>query len=148
MTTLLVAEDDPDMRDLIRSLIAMDAELTLCAMASDGEEAMAHWTALDPKPDVVLTDNQMPRLLGIEVAARILEENPDQVVIMFSAYLDAGLLEEAARIGVARCIQKDSVIQLPSLICDVLARTPLHAPHAKNGGTATGATRKGRRRRG
>jgi len=64
MTTLiLVIEDDPDLRSLIRHTLAgEDRDVQL---AADGREGLAMYREL--RPDLVLLDVMMPRLSGFEV---------------------------------------------------------------------------------
>ena len=52
-----------------------------------------------PPPDVVVLDNRMPHLSGLEAARRIMDERPDQVVILYSAFLDDSVRAEARSSG-------------------------------------------------
>ncbi len=71
-TLVLVIEDDPDLRDVVTTILELD--LNACtATAEDGEEGLA--LAQELKPDAVLLDINLPRLSGLEVARR-LKANP------------------------------------------------------------------------
>ncbi|MGH9273178.1 MAG: response regulator transcription factor, partial [Acidimicrobiales bacterium] len=77
---VVIADDDPDIRVLLRSLLDLDARIEVTGEASDGGEALARFTQL--RPDVLVLDERMPILYGLEVAQRVLFEHPDQAVIL------------------------------------------------------------------
>ena len=74
-TTILVVDDEVDMRTLVRVVINLaNNGLSIVGEATDGEEALAAWRNLEaPEPDVIVLDNRMPNLTGLEVAERILD---------------------------------------------------------------------------
>lgn len=119
MTTMLIVDDELDMRMLVRLVIEMaNNGLSIVGEAADGAEALQIWRDLDgpPVPDVVILDNRMPELTGLEVARQILEERPSQLILLYSAFLDDAVRTKASEIGVARCVSKDELDRLPSLI--------------------------------
>ncbi len=122
--TILVVDDEPDMRDLARLLLEMDGLQVVDA--SDGAEALETFFALEPPPvpAVVVLDSRMPGLTGLEVAKSMREHNPDQLIVVFSAYLDGNLEASARELGVAECISKVNARQLPSVVRRLLASTP------------------------
>src|SRR6266550_1870043 len=93
MPTVLVVDDDADIRFVVRRMIEkMEGDAPVVHEASTGDEAIDMWRAL--RPDVIVLDQRMPGLSGLETAARILAEQPAQPIILFTAYRDD--LEEAA----------------------------------------------------
>jgi two-component system, chemotaxis family, chemotaxis protein CheY len=120
-TTILVVDDDADMRFLARSVLE-GSGIEVAAEAADGAEALVKLDELDPPPvpTVVLLDNQMPGLTGLEVAEQILRERPEQLIVLFSAYLDAGIIAEANRLGIASCVSKNDAMDLPQILNDLL----------------------------
>lgn len=122
--TALIADDEPDMLDLARTMIQLgDPNITIVDEARNGEEALTKWRALSPPPvpTVVVLDNRMPGLTGVDVAREMRSELPDQPVILFSAYLDDAVREQAAEIGIARCVAKNDVEDLHAVIREVAA---------------------------
>jgi YesN/AraC family two-component response regulator len=118
-TTTLIVDDEADMRALIRAVIDLANEgLEVVGEAADGVEALERWRELDPPPvpHVVIMDQRMPGLTGLETTRRILVEQPDQKVILFSAYLNSELRKEADEIGIAACLDKRQIDALPDLI--------------------------------
>src|SRR5215217_2487426 len=67
MATVLIADDDQKIIDMLRRTLAYEGYHVLTA--SDGQEALAKAQA--HRPDVVVLDWLMPRLDGVEVARRI-----------------------------------------------------------------------------
>ena len=119
--TILVVDDDPDMRFLARAVLEA-SDIEVAAEAVDGADALATLRQLDPPPvpTVVLLDNQMPGLSGLEVAAQILKDVPDQIIVLFSAFLSPEIVAEATRLGVAACISKSDAMNLADIIRDII----------------------------
>lgn len=114
--TILIVDDEPDMRDLARMLLEIDG-LTVVE-AVDGAAALEQYFALAPPPvpAVVVLDSRMPGLTGLEVAESMLAHNPEQLIIVFSAYLDRNLEAAARELGVAECMSKVDARHLPALV--------------------------------
>ena len=111
----LIVDDDDDMRFLVRVLIeAANEGLAVVGEARNGDEAVDRWR--EHRPDVVVLDNRMPGRSGLEVAAEILAEAPEQSIILFSAFLDDETLARADELGVRACLSKDHYDQLPAAL--------------------------------
>jgi len=111
----LIVDDDDDMRFLVRVLIESHNQgLAVAAEASNAEEAVVRWR--EHRPDVVILDNRMPGRSGLEAAAEILAEQPDQSIILFSAFLDDETLARADALGVRACLSKDHYDELPAAL--------------------------------
>lgn len=123
MTTMLIVDDELDMRMLVRLVIEMaNNGLSIVGEAASGAEALRVWRDLDePQPDVVILDNRMPGLDGLEVARQILAERPDQLIVLYDAYLDERVRGEAAEVGIVRCVTKDELDHLPAVVREVTA---------------------------
>jgi two-component system, chemotaxis family, chemotaxis protein CheY len=120
--TVLVVDDAPDMRFLAKAVLESSG-LRVVGEAADGPEALLRVRDLDPPPvpTVILLDNQMPGPTGLEVAAEILARTPEQLIVLFSAYLSDEVIAEATRMGVAACVSKVEVNNLPTIIRDLVA---------------------------
>lgn len=111
---VLVVDDGPDVRFLVRRLLSRRKGFTVVGEAEDGIEAIS--AAADLQPHVVLLDLAMPRMCGEEALPRILAVAPSSMVTVFSTALDAQrrlLLEE---LGAFRCYDKVDLPRLPDLI--------------------------------
>ena len=119
MTTMLIVDDELDMRMLVRIVIEVaNNGLDIVGEAADGPEALRKWRELDgpPVPDVIILDNRMPGLSGLEVAEQILQERPEQLILLYSSFLDDAVRSKAAEIGIARCVSKQELDDLPDLV--------------------------------
>ncbi len=81
MTRLLIADDAPFIREIVRT-VAERSGLQLVGEAIDGEDAVNQ--AFAAKPDVILMDIIMPRKSGIEATKEILQKLPGCKIIAFS----------------------------------------------------------------
>jgi len=97
--------------------------IAVAGEAADGNEALRKLDELDPPPipTVVLLDNQMPGPTGLEVAAQMLAQRPNQLIVLFSAYLSPEIEEHAERLGIACCVSKGDAINLAQIIRDLVA---------------------------
>lgn len=110
---VLIADDQEDMRLLMR-MVLVGQGWTVVAEARDGLEAVASFRAEQAQDiNLVVLDQQMPGLTGVEVAEEILGEEPDQHVIIVSAYLTDDVRDRAAKAGVRACLDKNELITLP-----------------------------------
>lgn len=117
MRTLIV-DDVADMRFLMRVTLWSPDSGDITDEAESGEHALLVWR--DHKPDVVVLDMKMPGLSGLDVARHMLEHNPQQRVVMCSAYMDEDDIAEATKIGVAACVDKYQIATLPDVVEAVL----------------------------
>lgn len=112
---VLIVDDEEDMRALVRATIEIANQgLSIAGEADDSETAMSAWR--EERPEVVVMDQRMPGVTGLETAKRILEERPEQAIVLFSSYLDPDVRAEAARLGVRVCLPKDDIKQLPQVL--------------------------------
>jgi two-component system response regulator YesN len=120
MLRALIVDDDMDMRFLVRMTIeAANHGLSVQGEAASGNEALESIEA--ERPGVVVLDYRMPGLSGLETAEQILRDNPDQPIVLFSAYLDTETVERARALGVRTCLAKTEVDRLPDTLWQVAA---------------------------
>ena len=121
MGKTLIVDDDEDMRLLLRIMInASDRGLQVVGQAASGEEALRLRRDLDL--DVIVLDQQMPGLTGIETAERLLAQDPDIRIVLYSAFLDSDVCEQAERVGVRQCITKGDVATLIGALRDLTGK--------------------------
>jgi CheY-like chemotaxis protein len=114
----LIVDDDPDMRRLVRLVLEVEARMT-CDEAADAFHALEAWH--EHHHDVVVLDQRMPAVTGVELAEVLLQEEPEQLVILFSAYLDNQTVDHAHDIGICAVLSKEEVRRIPRLIDEARA---------------------------
>ena len=101
---ILIADDHELVRLGVRSMLTDHDDWEVCGEASDGREAVEKTTRL--KPDLVVLDEGMPGLNGLEAARQILSRNRRQRVLMLTTTDIEQLMREALRAGVRGFILK------------------------------------------
>ena len=81
---ILIADDDPGMRTVMRKLVERAEGYALAGEAADGEALLDLYDA--ERPDVVLLDVEMPKIDGIECAKIIQDRNPRTVLVFATAH--------------------------------------------------------------
>jgi len=100
--TVLYVEDDAAIREQI--VIFLSKFYPKIDTAKDGAEGLALYENGDY--DIVITDIVMPNMNGIEMAKRIKEINPQQTIVVTSAYNEVDNLMELINIGVDKFVMK------------------------------------------
>ena len=121
---LVIADDNPMVREGLRSAIGTSDDLVIVGVAADGDEALRLVSELDP--DVLVLDHRMPGLRGLDVAMRLRNESSETAVVMFT--LDEGIRDLALANGVTAFVPKDT--PLATLIAEIrrVARPPREVP--------------------
>lgn len=102
---VMVVDDVDTVRSLLAELLAAAGGLSVCATASDGQEAITR--ALEVRPDVILMDLKMPKVDGLTALKVILASWPEAKIVMNSAFGDRALMEAALAAGARRFMTKD-----------------------------------------
>ena len=107
MIRVLLAEDQAMVRGALSALLGMESDMEVLGSAPDGEAAWREVQRL--KPDVLVTDIEMPGLTGLELAQRIQrhDELPVKVIIV-TTFARPGFLRRALDSGVSGYLLKDA----------------------------------------
>ena len=106
MIRVLLAEDQAMVRGALTALLSLETDIEVLGAAPDGETAWRELQRL--KPDVLVTDIEMPGLSGLELAQRVQRyELPTKVVIV-TTFARAGFLRRALDAGVLGYLLKDA----------------------------------------
>ena len=102
---ILVVDDVPQVRKLVRAYLEEDNEFRVCGEAIDGFDAIDK--AKDLKPDLIILDASMPRMNGIEAAPKLKELLPETAIILFTFH--EGMMRgfDPAQMGVDAIVTKD-----------------------------------------
>ncbi len=110
--TLLIVDDNPQMRRLIRSVIGDMAEII--AECCDGELALAAYT--EQRPDWVLMDIKMAEMDGITATQRLKAAFPEARILIVTDYDDADLRESARVAGAEGYVVKENLLGLRQML--------------------------------
>ena len=86
MIRVVIADDSPDIRDGLSSLINGQSEFVVVGTAGDRLEAVEK--AKDRRPDIVITDAQMPMMDGIEATRRIKRDFSGISILFLSTFTE------------------------------------------------------------
>lgn len=103
---ILLAEDQALLRGALAALLRMEPDFEVVAECADGESA---WVELQRhRPDVLVTDIEMPGLTGLELAARVQRQQLPVRVVIVTTFARGGYLRRALDAGVAGYLLKDA----------------------------------------
>jgi two-component system response regulator (stage 0 sporulation protein A) len=103
-TRVLIADPNEDLRFLLSDILEQEEDLEVVGTASDGLEALALVTELNP--DVVLLELVLPRLDGLAVLRRMPETGRRPAVIVLSGFVNEQVVSEASEWGAAYFMPK------------------------------------------
>jgi two-component system, NarL family, response regulator DesR len=106
MIRILLAEDQALVRGALSALLGLENDIDVAGTAPDGEAAWREVQRL--KPDVLVTDIEMPGLSGLELAQRIQRHALPVKVVIVTTFARAGFLRRALDAGVAGYLLKDA----------------------------------------
>lgn len=123
---VLLVDDEPDMRMLVRLTLDRTEDIEVVGEAASGLDAIAQLEALgNEAPDVLLLDHMMPGgLTGIETATRIFAaassgDRPAPRIVMFTAWSRPEVATEARAAGIHGFLSKDEFARVADTIREV-----------------------------
>ena len=111
-TKVLIIDDEEDLCFLFQRILEPEGYAVLTALNGyDGIKINAK-----SDPDIIFLDLKMPKMSGIETLRRIRKKDADVIVIIITAYGDAGTIRDAAELNVYEYMSKpfdnDTVIKV------------------------------------
>lgn len=101
--TVLVVDDTAHVRRMLTTMLDVDG-FEVVGDVDSGPAAVTATARL--QPDVVVMDYRMAGTNGLDAAREIKASRPDQHVILYTAFAEPEVEQEAAEIGVAVCVAK------------------------------------------
>ncbi len=102
---VIIAEDQGMVLGALAALLEMEDDIEVIARARNGEEALR--TVQELRPDVFITDIEMPKLTGLEVAAELKRRSVPVRMIILTTFARAGYLRRALEAGASGYLLKD-----------------------------------------
>jgi len=106
MIRVVVAEDQAMVLGALAALLEIEGDIDVVGRAQDGDDALA--ICRNARPDVLLTDIEMPRMTGLELATAVKREALGTRVIILTTFARGGYLRRALEAGASGYLLKDS----------------------------------------
>jgi two-component system response regulator DesR len=104
MIRVLIAEDQSMVAGALAALLQIEGDIEVVGTARDGREALD--LAHDLRPDVVVTDIEMPEMSGLELAKRLRDEGGRERVVILTTFARPGYLRRALDAGASGYVLK------------------------------------------
>ncbi|KFN49226.1 response regulator transcription factor [Arenimonas composti] len=106
MIRIVLAEDQAMVRGALAALLGLEGDLQIVAEAGDGDAA---WQALTAhRPDLLVTDIEMPGMTGLDLALKLRDVDLPTRVVVLTTFARAGYLRRALDAGVRGYLLKDA----------------------------------------
>lgn len=127
MAGILICDDNPNIRYLLRVFVESQTPFKICGEAGHGTEAIEKAKKL--QPDLILLDLSMPVMTGAEAASVLKAMLPRTKLVLFSMHMDSIPRSLAAAIGVDLTLSKsDGITKLNEHLMKLLAPIDGAAP--------------------
>lgn len=120
MYKVMIVDDEIPAREILSYIINWEeTEFKIVYSASNGKEAFDSYS--DIKPDLIITDIQMPVMDGLDLIEEIQKVNKAQKFLILSCYEDFTYAQRAMKMGVTDYLIKDLIT--PNDLYGILAKT-------------------------
>ena len=106
MIRVLIAEDQAMVAGALAALLNIEHDIEVVGTASNGRDALTAIRTL--RPDVLLTDIEMPEMTGLELASALRTEGDVPRVVILTTFARPGYLRRALDAGVSGYVLKDA----------------------------------------
>jgi two-component system response regulator DesR len=103
---VIIAEDQSMVLGALAALLESEGDIEVVGQARNGLEALK--MVRTHKPDLLLTDIEMPEMSGLELAAELKRQESPVRVIILTTFARAGYLRRALDSGASGYLLKDS----------------------------------------
>lgn len=103
---ILIAEDQAMLLGAVATLLDLEDDFEIVAKAANGEEALTQ--CREHNPDIVLSDIEMPKMTGIELAETLHKQDFGGKVMILTTFARSGYLRRAMDAGVRGYLLKDT----------------------------------------
>ncbi|HHO56281.1 MAG TPA: response regulator transcription factor [Trueperaceae bacterium] len=106
MIRIIIAEDQILVLGALVALLNFESDIEVVAQAGNGQEALE--LVKEHKPDVLISDIEMPIMTGLELANAVKDAGLDTKIIIVTTFARAGYLRRALDTGVRGYLLKDT----------------------------------------
>ena len=108
-----IAEDQGMVLGALATLLEIEGDISVVSRSRNGADALD--AVLTQKPDIFLTDIEMPEMSGLDVAAELKRRKASTRVIILTTFARAGYLRRALDAGASGYLLKDMAAEKLSL---------------------------------
>ena len=91
---ILVVDDEPDMLNSLRGLLRYDFKVYTAGSGAEGVALLQQ-----QEIHVVMTDQRMPQMTGVDFLRQIKSEYPEAIRVIFTGYADLNAIIDAINLG-------------------------------------------------
>ncbi|HVC88861.1 MAG TPA: response regulator transcription factor [Gaiellaceae bacterium] len=129
--SILVCDDNAAVREMLCIILDESEGLRVVGQATDGNEAVAEATRL--QPDVIVLDLAMPRRSGLDALPELIQAAPDAKVVVLTGFAGSAVAESVFALGAARLIEKGTtpsaiVATILEVACGLAVGSDMPAP--------------------
>ncbi|MEO8295768.1 MAG: response regulator transcription factor [Gemmatimonadota bacterium] len=106
MIRVVIAEDQAMVLGALAALLETEADIVISGMAANGRVALD--MILDQKPDILISDIEMPEMTGLELAAALKQRGATTRIIILTTFARPGYLRKAMEAGASGYLLKDA----------------------------------------
>ena len=106
MIRVVIAEDQGLVLGALAALLDLESDLSVVAQAQDGAVALA--LVKEHQPDILVTDIEMPKMTGLELARAVKEAGLATKVVIVTTFARGGYLRRALEAGASGYLLKDA----------------------------------------
>ncbi len=103
---IIIVDDDKLVSLSLKTILEAQADITVLAMGTNGQEAIALFDA--HKPDVLLMDIRMDEMNGLDAAREIMIRHPDAKILLLTTFSDDEYIIKAIQFGAKGYILKQA----------------------------------------
>jgi two-component system, NarL family, response regulator DesR len=107
---VLIAEDNEDLRDVLRALISSEPDLRCVGVASDVDEVIAN--ANEEKTDVLVLDLELQGRSSIDVLRAVRRSGADVAIVVFSGHAHPDMIRHTLAAGADAFVPKSGDFDL------------------------------------
>ena len=108
MLRVLHCDDDKTFRFLVRAVLDEEGDIELAGEAVDARSCIER--AQELRPDVLLLDESMPGMSGLEAVPRIRDVSPSTRIVVLSSFPADELRARALDLGAAAYLEKHGIV--------------------------------------
>lgn len=106
---VFLADDHKILRESLVILLQQESDIEIVGEAPDGQRAYQEILCL--KPNVAILDISLPKLNGLEVAARIKKESPEVKIIILTMHKNEEFVARAYQLEVSGYVLKENALE-------------------------------------